>query len=125
MASGHNIVSVSQLARIAKLYKSTRGARTTLRHIARACTKFQMIAVAFFAGVVLSIFMSIDVVDGSLVAPTYYNATWESLDQRPVHTWFEDAKFGIFLHWGVYSVPAYHGKETKGLGGRYAGMVSI
>jgi alpha-L-fucosidase len=31
----------------------------------------------------------------------------ESLDQHPVPQWWSDAKFGIFIHWGVYSVPAY------------------
>ena len=36
-----------------------------------------------------------------------YQANWESLDQRPTPAWFTDAKFGIFIHWGVYSVPAY------------------
>ena len=36
-----------------------------------------------------------------------YQPNWESLDQRPVPQWFKDAKFGIFIHWGVYSVPAY------------------
>ncbi|OUJ73728.1 alpha-L-fucosidase [Hymenobacter crusticola] len=36
-----------------------------------------------------------------------YEPTWSSLDQRPVPQWFTDAKFGIFIHWGVYSVPAY------------------
>lgn len=36
-----------------------------------------------------------------------YEATWESLDTRPIPPWFADAKFGIFLHWGVYSVPAW------------------
>jgi len=39
-----------------------------------------------------------------------YEATWESLDKRPVPTWFEDAKFGIFIHWGLYSVPGYTAK---------------
>ncbi len=36
-----------------------------------------------------------------------YQPTWESIDSRPVPEWFEDAKFGIFIHWGLYSVPAY------------------
>jgi len=40
-----------------------------------------------------------------------YDATWESLDQRPNPTWFGDAKFGIFIHWGVYSVPAWGPKD--------------
>jgi alpha-L-fucosidase len=39
-----------------------------------------------------------------------YQPTWESLDTRPVPQWFKDAKFGIFIHWGVYSVPAYSSK---------------
>lgn len=37
----------------------------------------------------------------------HYTADWNSLDQRPVPGWFTDAKFGIFIHWGVYSVPAW------------------
>ncbi|HPO30096.1 MAG TPA: alpha-L-fucosidase, partial [Candidatus Hydrogenedentes bacterium] len=36
-----------------------------------------------------------------------YQPTWESLDKRPNPQWFEDAKFGIFIHWGVYSVPSW------------------
>jgi alpha-L-fucosidase len=40
-----------------------------------------------------------------------YLPTWESLDKRPVPQWFNDGKFGIFIHWGVYAVPAY---TTKG-----------
>jgi alpha-L-fucosidase len=37
---------------------------------------------------------------------------WESIDARPVASWFEDAKFGIFIHWGPYSVPAWSPKGT-------------
>lgn len=36
-----------------------------------------------------------------------YAADWNSLDKRPTPPWFSDAKFGIFIHWGVYSVPAW------------------
>ncbi len=36
-----------------------------------------------------------------------YEPDWESIDSRPVPEWFSDAKFGIFLHWGLYSVPAW------------------
>ncbi|PYX81088.1 MAG: alpha-L-fucosidase [Acidobacteria bacterium] len=43
---------------------------------------------------------------GSLSAQKY-EPTWDSLDQRPTPEWFRDAKFGIFIHWGTYSVPAY------------------
>ena len=36
-----------------------------------------------------------------------YENNWESLNSRPVPQWFSDAKFGIFIHWGIYSVPAF------------------
>ena len=40
--------------------------------------------------------------------------TWESLNERPYPEWFADAKLGIFIHWGLYSVPAYAGLEGYG-----------
>ncbi|MCD7847658.1 MAG: alpha-L-fucosidase [Oscillospiraceae bacterium] len=36
-----------------------------------------------------------------------YEDTWESLSQYTVPKWYQDAKFGIFIHWGIYSVPAF------------------
>lgn len=42
-----------------------------------------------------------------------YEANWESLDQRPSPQWYVDAKFGIFIHWGVYSVPAFAAVNVK------------
>ncbi|VTT86210.1 Alpha-L-fucosidase [Halorubrum sp. DM2] len=36
-----------------------------------------------------------------------YRPTWGSLDRHPVPEWYNDAKLGIFIHWGVYSVPAW------------------
>ena len=39
-----------------------------------------------------------------------YENNWQSLNSRPVPKWFGDAKFGIFIHWGLYSVPAYTGR---------------
>lgn len=36
-----------------------------------------------------------------------YQPNWNSIDSRPTPAWFSDAKFGIFIHWGVYSVPGY------------------
>ena len=36
-----------------------------------------------------------------------YQNNWESLTQHPIPRWYQDAKFGIFIHWGVYSVPAF------------------
>ncbi|MFD2567065.1 alpha-L-fucosidase [Pseudotenacibaculum haliotis] len=34
------------------------------------------------------------------------------INKRPYPQWFKDAKLGIFIHWGLYSVPAYGGKES-------------
>jgi alpha-L-fucosidase len=42
-----------------------------------------------------------------------YEPTWASLDKRPSPAWYTDAKFGIFIHWGVYSVPAFAPVNTK------------
>lgn len=36
-------------------------------------------------------------------------ACWTTLSSHPCPTWFRDAKFGIYTHWGPYSVPAYGG----------------
>jgi len=36
-----------------------------------------------------------------------FRPDWESLKQYQVPAWYKDAKFGIFIHWGVYSVPAF------------------
>jgi alpha-L-fucosidase len=36
-----------------------------------------------------------------------YEPTWKSLEQYECPAWYQDAKFGIFIHWGVYSVPGY------------------
>ncbi len=44
-----------------------------------------------------------------LTAQTY-QPNWSSLDQRPTPQWFKDVKFGIFIHWGVYSVPGWSSK---------------
>lgn len=48
-----------------------------------------------------------------IMASTYvnaqerYQANWESLSNYTTPDWFRDAKFGIFIHWGVYAVPAF------------------
>ena len=43
-----------------------------------------------------------------------YEASWASLDGRGTPGWFTDAKFGVFVCWGLYSVPAWTPK------GKYA-----
>lgn len=47
----------------------------------------------------------------SLSVTKKYTPTWESLDSRPLPGWYDDAKIGIFIHWGVFSVPALHGSN--------------
>ncbi len=37
-----------------------------------------------------------------------FEPTWESLNKYEIPQWFKDAKFGIFIHWGIYSVPSYN-----------------
>jgi alpha-L-fucosidase len=41
------------------------------------------------------------------VAQGPFQANWQSLEAYQVPDWYRDAKFGIFIHWGVYSVPAF------------------
>jgi alpha-L-fucosidase len=42
-----------------------------------------------------------------VIAKGPYSASWDSLEKFKVPKWYEDAKFGIFIHWGVYCVPAF------------------
>ncbi len=39
--------------------------------------------------------------------PGHYRATWESIRTHTVPAWYNNAKLGIFIHWGLYSVPAW------------------
>ncbi|QZE15454.1 alpha-L-fucosidase [Halosquirtibacter laminarini] len=39
------------------------------------------------------------------------NPSWKELKDRPYPQWFKDAKLGIFIHWGLYSVPSSASKE--------------
>ena len=36
-----------------------------------------------------------------------YEPTWDSVATHPLPDWYDDAKLGIFLHWGLYSVPGW------------------
>ena len=37
-----------------------------------------------------------------------YKADWASLASHPIPEWYQQKRLGIFLHWGPFSVPAYH-----------------
>ena len=60
------------------------------------------------------IFALLWVVLSSIAQRVETQPTWESLNQRGYPQWFQDAKLGIFIHWGLYSVPAYAPKEGYG-----------
>ncbi|XP_041349241.1 alpha-L-fucosidase-like [Gigantopelta aegis] len=36
-----------------------------------------------------------------------YEPNWNSLQSRPLPPWYDEAKYGIFIHWSVFSVPSY------------------
>ncbi|MBV9301963.1 MAG: alpha-L-fucosidase [Acidobacteriaceae bacterium] len=40
-------------------------------------------------------------------ANIHYEPTWDSIQTHTVPEWYQDAKLGIFIHWGLYSVPAW------------------
>lgn len=42
----------------------------------------------------------------NLSAQTNYQPTWNSLKKHATPQWLKDGKFGIYTHWGIYSVPA-------------------
>ena len=43
----------------------------------------------------------------AVIAKGPFQDTWESLSAYQVPAWYKAAKFGIFIHWGLFSVPAY------------------
>ena len=44
---------------------------------------------------------------GENIMSKTYEANWKSLRTHPTPEWFKNDKFGIYTHWGIYSVPAY------------------
>lgn len=58
--------------------------------------------------IILLFFIILSGKNFSQVRNEIYEPTFKSLEKsNPVPEWFKDAKFGIYFHWGVYSVPAY------------------
>lgn len=49
---------------------------------------------------------AIERIDAAIAAGPF-EPTWESLGGYEIPQWYKDAKFGIFIHWGAYSVPAF------------------
>ncbi|MFC2098252.1 alpha-L-fucosidase [Bacteroidota bacterium] len=57
--------------------------------------------------IVLFVLLVLGGCKSSQVPEKKFTADWESMRQYECPEWFRDAKFGIYFHWGVYSVPAY------------------
>ncbi len=70
---------------------------------------------------ILVVIITTVVLMGSLQAATeqQYQSTRQSLINYQVPEWYQDAKFGIWPHWGVYSVPAYRGDHAAEWYGRW------
>lgn len=69
---------------------------------------------------VLFLLLTIFLYSQAIIAQEY-KEQWSSLDKRETPSWWSDAKFGIFVHWGLYSVPAYAPvDEVKGVYEKYA-----
>ena len=66
--------------------------------------------VFYFAFFVLSLSFEVaNAADTSSSPTARFQPNWDSISaQYQIPQWYQDAKFGIFIHWGVYSVPAYH-----------------
>ena len=47
------------------------------------------------------------------LAQTPYQPTWESLDRHKMPTWYDDAKIGLSMHWGIYAVPAWAPRDVE------------
>jgi alpha-L-fucosidase len=62
-----------------------------------AITRNLVAALLLFAGVAVA----------QAQAPAHYEPTIESLNRHPLPQWYADAKLGIFVHWGLYSVPGW------------------
>jgi hypothetical protein len=64
----------------------------------------------------LKMFLCVCLLNGTfalsnLIAQGPYEPTWESLDSHKMPQWYDDAKIGLSMHWGVYSVPAWAPRE--------------
>jgi alpha-L-fucosidase len=68
---------------------------------------FQMSIVSALA---VAIFWAFTTAEAEDAAPREFKPTHESLVRYGVPDWYKDAKFGIYLHWGLNCVPAYHGQ---------------
>jgi alpha-L-fucosidase len=65
--------------------------------------------------VALAVLLAVPVLAQARVEPR-----WDSIDARATPAWFEDAKLGIFIHWGVYAVPSFAPRAEVSTYARYS-----
>ena len=65
--------------------------------------RFVILTVSIFA----TFFVGLGRVDGFTIESSFdkYTPDWDSINSRPLPEWYDEAKIGIFMHFGVYSVP--------------------
>jgi len=61
--------------------------------------------------IIISVFALVIMVLSVSGQQKIYEPTWESLDNHQMPEWYDDAKIGLSMHWGVYSVPAWAPRE--------------
>ena len=65
--------------------------------------------ISVFTVVILILFATVHSVSSTVAsskdATLKYTPDWDSLDSRPLPSWYDDAKIGIFMHFGPYAVP--------------------
>ena len=65
------------------------------------------------------LFASISIVCSAQSNSETYKPEWKSLQNNEAPEWYEDAKLGFWVHWGVYSVPAFKGNHAAEWYGRW------
>ncbi|MEO3787674.1 alpha-L-fucosidase [Actinocorallia sp. B10E7] len=79
--------------------------RLLLKFLGSAVLGLVLVGVVFLAG--STVWMMRDDSRARMATKGPFTATRESLGKHELPAWFADAKFGIMLHWGLYSVPAF------------------
>lgn len=62
-----------------------------------------MAYISIFVTCILIVFVA-----KSTNAKTRYDPNWASIDSRPLPAWYDEGKIGIFINWGLYSVPSFN-----------------
>lgn len=67
----------------------------------------QLLPLLFVAVLFIEPIQSVNVINKSPSDDTAFEPNWASLDRRKLPQWYDQVKVGIFIHWGVYSVPPF------------------